>query len=303
MFTPLKRIFRSGWQNFSRDGEIALATIFILFLAISLVTSLFLFKDISQFLISNIQEKVDISVYFREEASEEDILDVKEEVSQFLEVKGIKYVSREQALEDFVEKHKQDPALMGSIEEVGGNPLLASLNIKAWEAGQYEKISNFLLEKTDFKNLIEKVDYHQRKPVIEKILSLTSIANRIGISFSLILVIIAILVTFNTIRLSIINRQEEIKIQRLVGASNWFIRGPFLVQGAISGIISTFICLLVFSLILWGFGSKTEIFFPGLNLFNFFLGNFWALLSVQLATGIGLGVISSTIAIRRYLKV
>ena len=300
MFVAFRRIFKLGWQSFSRDGGLAAATVFILVIVIALVTSLFILKEVSQFLIAELQEKVDISVYFKERASETEILNIKKELSKIPEVKEVKYVSKTEALEEFVERHQDEPVLMESLEEVG-NPFLASLNIKAWEASQYGMIANFL-EHPVYENLVEKVDYYQRKPVIEKIFAITSGMEKAGWLGAIVLVIIAILVTFNTIRLAIYNFREEIKIQRLVGAGNWFIRAPFLVQGAISGILAVIICLLIFTLICWIFSPNLEIFFPGLNLFSFFTDNFWTLLIVQLITGVGLGVISSTLAIRKYLK-
>jgi len=305
MFTSIKRIFKSGWQSFSRDGDIAAANIFIMTMTILLATSLFLFKDISQILISAIREKADISVYFKTAAQEEDILNIQEELSKIPEVKDVEYVSKEKALEDFIQRHKDNQVLMGSLEEVGGNPFLAALNVRAFEASQYQAVVNFLdatLEPV-YQNLIEKVDYYQRKPVIERIFALTSGAGKVGISLSIVLAIVAILVAFNTIRLAILNQAEEIKIQRLVGASNWFIRGPFLVQGAISGIISTLISLLIFALICWFLGPKIEFLFSGLNVWKFFTGNFFTIILIQLSTGILLGAISSSIAIRKYLKV
>ena len=302
MFTLIKRIFKSGWLSFSRDGGLAAATCFVMLIPIFLATSLFLLKDASQFLISTVQEKADISVYFKESASEEDILKVEEEISKIPEVKNVKYVSKEEALESFVQRHKDDPVLMESLEEVGGNPFLAALNIKAFQASQYQAVANFF-EAGTFENLIEKVDYYQRKPVIERIFALTSGMEKAGWIIAIVLAIVAILVAFNTIRLAILNQKEEIKVQRLVGASNWFIRGPFLVQGTISGIFATTICLLIFTLICWFLSPKIEILFSGLNIWRYFIGNFFTIVLIQLVTGIGLGVISSTIAIRKYLKV
>jgi len=302
MFIILKRVFKSAWLNFTRDGELSMATIFIILVAIALATSLFLLKDISQVLISSLREKADISVYFKEETREEEILDVKEEISKLPEIMEVKYISKNQALESFTERHREDPVLIESLEEVGENPFLAALNIKAWEASQYGVISRFL-EHPSFENLIEKVDYYQRKPVIEKIFSLTSMANKAGILLSAILVVVAVLVTFNTIRLAIYNSREEIKIQRLVGAGNWFIRGPFLVQGLISGFFAALICLLIFSITSWFISPRIEFFFPGFNLFSLFAKNLWILFLIQLISGILLGIISSALAIRKYLKV
>lgn len=301
MLISLKRIIRSGWLNFSRNKGLSLATIFIMVMTISLVTSLFLFRDITQFLISSLQEKVDISVYFKEAVQEKDILQLREEINKIPEVKNIEYVSRETALERFTQRYKDNQVVMESLAEVG-NPLLASLNIKAWEASQYITVTNFL-ETSSYKNLIDKVDYYQRKPVIERIFSITSAINKTGIGFSLILAIVAILVAFNTIRLAIYNSKEEISVMRLVGASNWFIRGPFLVQGAISGFAAAIITLLIFTGALFFLSPKLEILFPGLNIFNSFTGNLGILFLIQIFTGVGLGVVSSIIAIRKYLKV
>ncbi len=189
-----------------------------------------------------------------------------------------------------------------ALKEVGGNPFSAALEIKAWEASQYEAISNFF-KKEELNTLVEKVDYYQRKPVIERIYSLTDFFNKTGIIISLFLALVAILVTFNTIRLAIYNFREEIKIQRLVGASNWFIRGPFLAQGAIAGIFAALISLAIFILVCWFLSPKIKILFSDLIIFNLFLQNFWKILAIQFFTGIGLGIISSLIAIRKYLKV
>jgi len=302
MFTSLKRIIKSSWKSMFRDGSLVAANIFILVMAISAIASLLVFQDASRFLIDSIQGKVDISVYFKFETPEEDILRVKDAVSEVPEVKGVDYVSRDKALNEFTEKHKDNPVLMESLAEVGNNPFLASLNIKAFEASQYEAIASFF-DNAKFESIVEKVDYHQRRPVIERIYSLTSGLNRVGVVFSVILVLVAVLVAFNTIRLAIYNSREEIKIQRLVGASNWFIRGPFIVQGVISGFFAALICLALFAGLCWAFNSRAESLFPGLGLLGFFLGNFWIIFLVQLATGIGLGAASSFIAVRRYLKV
>jgi len=280
MLINFKRILKAGWQNFSRDGGIAVATIFILVLAIFLVSTIFLSKDISQFLIASLQEKADISVYFKEFVLEDDILKIKEKLSQVPEVKNVEYVSKEEAIKRLVAKH---PQLIESVQETEGMLRLSSLNVNVFEANQYQPVMNFL-ESSNFKDYIDKVDYYERRPVIERIFSLTSLFSKIGISLSIVLIITDILVTFNTIRLAISNQKEEIKIQRLVGASNWFIRGPFLVQGAISGLIAVLISALIFSSICWFLSPKIEFFFAGLNLFHLFIKNFWILLLIQFAS-------------------
>ncbi len=302
MLISLKRIINSGWKGFSRNISLGLATIFIMVIVISLPTFLFLLNPASKILISDIKEKVDISVYFNEDASLEDISLVNSAVSKIPEVEEVEYISKEQTLERFIEKHKDDPVLMESLTEVGNNPFLSSLNIKAWQASQYEQVTKFL-ETGPFGNLINKVDYHQRKPVIEKIFSIISNVNKAGILFASVLGIIAILVAFNAIRIAINNSEEGIKVMRLVGASNWFIRGPFLVQGVIIGSLAALIALLTTLGLCFLISPKIKLIVPEISIFSLFVSNLGALILIQLATGIGLGVISSMIAIRKYLKI
>lgn len=302
MLTLIKRLIKFGWINFSRNSGLSIATIFIIVMTISLMTSLFLFREAGQFLISYLQEKIDISVYFKIDSQEIDILEVKEELLKIPEVKNVQYVSREQALENFIQKHKDDPFLMESLAEVGENPFPAALNIKVWQADQYGQVVKFL-EAGLFENVIEKTDYHQRKPVIERVFAITSWINRAGLVFSLILVLIAVLVAFNTIRLAISNQKEELAVQRLVGASNWFIRGPFLVHGAISGFLAALISILIFAVAIFFFGPKIDILLPGFNISAYFFDKIFLVFLAQAVVGVGLGTISSAIAIKRYLKV
>ncbi len=302
MFISLKRVIKNGWKSFFRNIGLNMATIFIMVMVIFLSTMLFLLNPISKTLISSIEEKVDISVYFKQDVSSEDILEVKAEIANIPEVKEVEYISKDRAFEKFTERHKDDPTLMESLVELGENPFLASINIRAQQASQYEQVANFL-ENSSFKDLFNKVDYYQRKPLIDKISSLTSGVNNLVIFLSIILGVIAVLVAFNAIKLAIYNSSEEISVMRLVGASNWFIRGPFLIQGIMVGIFAALIALLITFGISYGIDSRVGAITPEISTFGLFIGNFWILLLIQLATGIGLGIISSTIAIRRYLKV
>lgn len=302
MFISLLRIIKSGWIDFKRNSGLSLATIFVMVLTISLATSLFLFQKTSQVLEKTIEEKVDMYVYFNTELSSDKILEIQNELSRISGVKTIEYVSKEDALQRFITRHKNDGALMESLEELGKNPLLASLNVQAKEASQYAAISNFLVE-SSFNNLIAKIDYQQKKPVIEKISSVVSNINRIGVVSSIILALVAILMAFNTVRLAIYNSKEEIETMRLVGASNWFIRGPFLVQGIIVGLAASLIALLIFGVSIYFLSPGLKFLLANFNLFDYFTANLSLIFSIQFASGAGLGIISSWLAIRKHLRV
>jgi cell division transport system permease protein len=299
MILELKRTIKYGLKTITRDGEIFLTSVSILFIAISLISFLFIFRKTSQFLISSLKEKADVSVYFKEDTPEEEILKIKEEISKNPEFK-VDFVSKEEALKEFERRHKENPTLMEALKEIGENPFLASLSIKTKEPVKYEELLSFLREKEE---IIEKIDYSERKPLIERIFSLSRNLEKGGILISLILVLISVFVVFNTTRLSINNFKEEISIQKLVGASNWFIRGQFLVQGLFAGILSALFSLLTVFLTSYFLSPKLSVLFEGLNLFEIFSSNLGILILIQFFAGILLGTIPTIIAIRRFLKI
>ncbi len=302
MGTTFKRIIKAGLKNFWRNGWLSTATISIMVLTLIVISTLLMLNVIASVVLVNLQEKIDISVYFKLEAAEEDILIVKSQLEKLEEVERVDYVSRDEALAKFKERHKDNPYLLQSLQEIGENPLEASLNIKAQQTSQYEAISQFL-EGLYYSNIIDKVDYRQNKEVIDKLSSIITNVKLVGLSLSGILVLIVILVTFNAIRLAIYSSRGEIKIMRLVGANNWFIRGPFVVEGVLYGVISSLITLGILYPIFYFISPKFSGFLPIEDLFGYFQANFWALFVILLGLGIVLGVGSSFLAVRKYLKV
>lgn len=300
--SALKRIIRSGLEKFSRDTSSSSAALLVMVIVLSIATSLFFLQGIGTFLVTSLQESVDISTFLKDSAQEEEITMLKQSLVSLPEVKEVLYVSKEDALAEFTERHKNDQVILDSLDAIGANPLLASLNIKAWDTTSFGAITGFL-EITPLASIIQNVDFHERAPVITRLASITSGVRTTVLVGSIFAGLIAVLVAFNTIRLTIYSSKEEIEVMRLVGASNMFIRAPFLLQGIIVGALAsiiTFILLVPLTLFL---SSKLETFMPQFNLFEYFMSNFFMILFLQLFVGIGLGVLSSLIAIRRYLKV
>jgi cell division transport system permease protein len=302
MMIAFQRVFRSGWEKFVRDKSSSGAALFVMVIVLTIATMLFFLQGATSFMIVGLQESVDISTYVKDAATGEQVAQLKEELESIPEVKEVRYISKEQALKAFVELHKQDEVILDSLEIVGQNPLLASLSIKAFDASQYPVISEYL-KNTPLASIVSDVDYFDRAPVIEKLATLTGGIQNIVFVITLFVAFIAMLVAFNTIRLTIYSSRDEIEIMRLVGASNWFIRGPFIIQGVIVGILATLITTLLFFPLTLFAGLKLQTFAPGFNLFSYFTSNLLWILLLQFAAGIGLGVISSFVAIRRYLKV
>lgn len=297
-----KRVVKAGVINFWRNGWVSLATILVMMLTLFVSGALIFSNVLLKSALTRIEEKVDISVYFRPDAPEEEVLALKSKVEKLTEVKSAAYVSRENALENFKARHASNALITQSLEELGENPLGASLNIRAKNPEHYESIAQFLAS-SSFANIIDKVNYFQNKAVIDRLSGILAASQRVGFGTTLVLAIIAILVTFNTIRLAIYTSKDEIHIMRLVGATSGFIRSPFIVEGVLYGIISAITVMTAFyPLTLW-LGPKAEQFFGGPNLFEYYIANFFQLLALLLLVGIILGSLSSFIAIRRYLRI
>lgn len=301
-FVSLKRIARYGYQSFLRDKGSSMALLFIMVLTLSGVTSLFLVRGAMGFLVVALESRVDVSAYFLKETPEQNILDVQTQLLSLPEIRDVRYVSQEDALKKFTEANQNDPVILSSLQAVGGNPLLASLNIRTWRQGDYTKVVDALQE-GDSASIIEKIDYQDRRPTIEKIGALTTGIQTIGFLIVLLFGIAVMLVAFNTTRLAIYHARKEIEVMRLVGASNAFIRGPFFMQGALIGSIASFITTLLFVAPVFLVSGFVERLLPGFSLAQYFLSNILLIILIQLFVGIGLGVLSAAIAMRRYLEV
>jgi len=302
MLTTFLRVIKSGWAGFWRNKWLSSAAISMVSLAIFGITSLILVNVLINSLIDDLEDKIDVSVYFKLDTSEEDILSVRNDLVELAEVKGVEYVSTQEALNRFKEKHKDNEVLMQSLEELNTNPLEASLNIKAEETSQYETIASFF-NQGNARDIIDKINYLENKAVITRLSSITKTIRQVGFIILLILATLAILVSYNTIRLIIYSSSKEIKVMKLVGASNWFTRGPFIVEGVIYGIVAAVIAMFVMYPLLWYLSPKITIYLPGTDLFYFLQVNFIILFLFQIFVGVVIGVISSLVAIRRYLDV
>lgn len=296
-----KRIVKSGYNSFKRNVGLSVATIFAMFLAIIIITSFFLLNPVSEVLISNIKEKISISIYFEEGVREEEILQIKEEIANSVDVREIEYISNDKAFERFVEKYQDNYVIMSSLAEIEINPFLSSLNIKANEISDYEEI-NLFLENATFIDLINKIDYQERRPVIEGIFFMTYNSKRAGSIISLFFGIIAVIFAFSSVKSAIYNSKEEISIMKLVGADNWFIKFPFLVQGAIIGFLSALFAFISTFLFSYFINDKIESFISGVSMFSIFISNIGTIALIQFGTGIILGIVSSFIAVRIHLS-
>ena len=304
MFTTTKRVFKFALDDFSRNKGRSVAAIFVLVVTIGLVTGLFFPHGVSNFIIEEIQNKIDITAYFKADTAESDILNAKDQVLKLAPgIKSIQYVSKDEALSNFTQKHQDNPIFFNALSQVGSNPFLASLNITTTgSALQYQQVAD-VLQSDQFSSLVDSVDYSQKKDTIDKVFSITTSINKFGVGLAIMLVLVVVLVVFNTIKLAIDSSKEEINTMRTVGATSWFVRAPFIIQGALFGFISFVICFLITVLLVSFFNSGLSVILPGFILGNYLMSNLFLVILLQLGFGVSLGALVSFIVVQKYLKV
>jgi cell division transport system permease protein len=302
LLLTLSRTFKSGFQHFRRNGWLSFAVISIISLTLLIISTLIVLSIAANLVIRSVQDKVDISVYFKSDTEESKIMAFRSTVLQYGEVKSADYVSKDSALNEFKAKNADNPTIMQSIEAIGDNPLNASVNIKAVTPDKYDIIAT-AVQNSAFKDDISRINYAKNKIVIERLNNVLSTTRNVGAMLATLFSLIAVLITFNAIRITIYAHRQEIEIMRLVGASNPYIRMPFIFEGIIYGTISAVaVMIILFPLIKFVapyLGGAVSVRDVQAN----FIHNLWLIFLIQLVTGVALGTISSLIAIRRYLKI
>jgi cell division transport system permease protein len=300
------RIVKAGCQNFVRNLTLAVAAMAVMIITLTII----LFSVIANATFANtikqITDRIDISVYLKDDVTDDERNKLISDVKNISNVKSVEYVSKDKALEDYKRANANNLDLLLAISQTD-NPLPASLRIKPNDPNKIEEIRTFL-ERGDVKALqSDETSYSgDRKEAIDKITAATRFIGQAGIAGVIVFTLVSMLIIFNTIRMAIFNRRDELQIMRLLGASTSFIRGPFIVEtvlyGIIAALISVSLCETLFSVSANAFDASSlgllDITFAN----DYFAKHFWIILTAQLAIGILIGAVSSYIATRRYLK-
>lgn len=299
----LWRTFREGWQNFRRNGWLSFATVSILTLSLFIVGISSLLGLTTHYMLQNMRDKVSINVSFNPDVPEHRMLEIRDELAKYKkEISSVEYISRDAALETFLAENKNNAAVTQAIEEIGENPLLASLVIKAVAPEYYEVIVN-QLERSTFQSDISRINYDKNKKIFANLERINQTTQKIGLGLGAAFIFIAVLITFNTIRITIYSHRQEFEIMRLVGASNIYVRMPFVFEGVFYGIAAALATALALFGAAYFISPLTEGAIPQGNFMGLYISFFLPVFGGILLLGIALGVLSSSIAIRRYLKV
>ncbi len=301
MVTVISRIIQYGVKNFWRNGWLSAATVAIMVISLMVSMGLMIFNYITVQAVASIQDKIDISVYFKTNAPEDEILNIKSSIENMAQVKNVEYISSDQALEIFKDKHSDDPTISQAVSELNSNPLEASLNIKAKQPEQYAAIAEYF-NTPDLKQFVDSVSYAKNQVAIDRLTAIVQNVGRGGFILTFVMALIAGLVVFNTVRLTIYSNRDEISIMRAVGASNWLVRGPYIVEGIMGGVVAAIVSVIISAPVAYSVSPYINSFIPQLNVFSYFTGNILRLTMYQILFAVVIGAFSSFIAIRRYLK-
>ncbi len=244
-------------------------------------------------IIENVEKKVQIQAFLKDEANEEQIANLQQKVASWSDVKEVKYVSKDEALERLREDLKDQPEMLNALQ---GNPLPASLEIELVDPQKVDSIA----KRIEGNQEIDELKYGQQ--IVGKLFAVTNVLRVIGIILVSLLIFASLVLIANTIRLALFARRKEIAIMRLVGASNWFIRMPFLLEGILQGFIGSILAVIVI------YFAKVTLFDKAKEILPFFpvtIGNntFYQLVGWMIMFGILIGAVGSLVAIRRFLKV
>lgn len=305
LWVNVKRVARYGLIGFIRNGFVSLAAVLVMTITLFVVGAILLASGALSSTLSELTNKVDVNVYFTTAASEEGMLALKTSLESLPEVASVAYTSRDEALALFRDRHKNDQLTLQALDELGENPLAASLAIRARETSQYESIAKFLESQqaaTGADSIISKVNFYQNRSAIERLTNIIETSRTLGLAVTIVLVAASVLIAFNTIRLAIYSSRDEIAVMKVVGAGRWYVRGPFLIAGVLYGVVAAVIVLVIlYPLVIW-MGPPSEAFFGTFNVFSYYTAHFARIFISILGTGIALGALSSFLAVRRYLS-
>lgn len=295
---------KEALRGFARNLSTTLGSIITIFLSLFVIGVFLVGAAVIENVVSSVESEVTITAYLSDDVSDSQVSSLTSEIKAIDGVSGVSYVSKDQALENF-RAMSSNPEIVDQLD--GANPLPASLTIELSDPQMVESVADQIVANSTFKKACDEpskpadsLKYGQK--TVERLFQLTSYVRYIGLALIALLIFIAMVFINNTIRLAILARRKEIAIMRLVGASNGFIRGPFLMEGAMHAIIGSLLAIGSIELI-------HRVALPKVQSALTFLpmdvaGQTYVLIYVGLlVAGLVIGLIGSAFAMRRYLKV
>lgn len=301
------RIVHTGIVNFIRNASLAVAAMAVMIITLTIVLFSLITNATFENTIQQITDKISVSVYLKDTTTEAQAKQLVTDLSKQSEVAKVDYLTKEEALKSYIADNKENETLAAAASEAG-NPIPATIHVYPKDLNQVQTIKNYLVKPANLDlQTPDSPSYNgDRKQAIDSITHATNVLRKIGVVTVGVFAVICALIIFNTIQMAIFNRRDEITIMRLLGANTSYIRGPFVVESAIYGLLSAVISVLIINSAFLASSSALQASSLGLLDINYaniyFDEHFWGLLLLQIAIGIMIGTVSSVIATRRYLK-
>ncbi len=300
------RIIHSGIVNFLRNFSLAIAAIAVMVITLTIVLFSIITNAAFGNTIAQITSQVDVSVYLKDSDTTAQTNTLLSQLKSLSNVKSVQYLDKALVLKQYEAQNASNQQLLNAISQTS-NPLPATILIKPYDLNKISDIKTFL-SKPNIANLQSNLPSYsgEREVAINRITHATNILREIGVVAVIAFTIVCALIIFNTIQMTIFNRRDEIQIMRLLGASKTFIRGPFIVESIIYGIVAAVLSVAIINAAFAAASNALQASSLGLldiGYANSYFDNYFLkLLSIQLLIGVLIGVSSSYIATRRYLK-
>lgn len=300
------RIIKAGAVNFTRNAWLAIAAMAIMIITLTIILFSIIANETFKNTIKQITDKINISLYLNDSTTAQQSSELVSELKALPSVESVTYLSKADALSKYMQDNAGNKQLLAAINQTD-NPLPATVQIKPRSLNQIAEIRTFANKPAVLALQSDPMsDSGDRRKAIDQITHATNLMVRIGVIAVAIFAVISVLIIFNTIQMAIFNRRDELQIMRLLGASTSYIRGPFVVETVIYGVLSAIISVLILNAVFVAAASSLQATSFGLlditYAQQYFSDHYWRLLLMQLTLGILIGAVSSTIATRRYLK-
>jgi len=277
-------------------------TVFVLVLMLLSVNTLLFIRLVTNEATTSIRDQIDVSIYLSPDATADEVDEVYTYIGSLPEVTQATFFSQEEVLQNFRTLYKDNENILSSLDELSDNPLGATIVIKTKNPADYSKVIDDL-SVPEYETIVESKTFTDTQGAIQKIDVITTNVEHFSFALTAFFAIIAFLIIFNTIRVAIYTQRIEISIKKLVGATNWFVRGPYVVTSVFFSIISVGIAIILVY-------ASTGFLDPYLGvvlgdsqfLTNYYFSHILSLAGIQFAIVFFLTLVSSMLAMRRYLK-
>jgi len=297
------RILKFTIQDIARNFSLSFMTVFILILMLLSINTLLVVDKLAQEAVLAVKDQINVSLYFVPTANQKDVENIKKYVQMFPEVINVTVKSKEEVLNSFEASYKVNQEVLSALDELGSNPFGPTMMIKTKEPQDYKKVID-ALNVPEYSGLIEARSFDNHEEALTKLQNITNRVEKVGWGLAVLFAFISFLIIFNTIRVAIYTQRAEISIKRLVGASNWFIRGPYLLESVIFTLVSIAVTIVLVFVALHYLDPYLSVVFPnGLSLTNYYKLHILWLFGWQTLAVLLLTTVSSSLAMRRQLKV